>query len=119
MEYGGTFSQSIPVRGGKGREFALESRRSVHVSIRYFPRIGRNGPFHLEYPPGKKRERRDQRNPVTSADSINHPMHSEPDPEGALRNIREFCTFTIAPVTLAESVGVSLTETEEAVKSDL
>lgn len=51
---------------------------------------------------------------VTSADSINHPMHSEPDPEGALRNIREFCTFTIAPVTLAESVGVSLTETEEA-----
>ncbi len=52
---------------------------------------------------------------ITSADSINHPMHSEPDPEGALRNIREFCTFTIAPVTLAESVGVSLTETEEAV----
>ena len=51
---------------------------------------------------------------LSAAYTANHPMHGEPDPEGTLRDIRTFCYFTIAPVTLAESAGIALTETEEA-----
>jgi hypothetical protein len=51
---------------------------------------------------------------VTAADSVNHPMHRDPDPPALLRNPEGFCDYILAPMTLAESVGVSLTETEEA-----
>lgn len=51
---------------------------------------------------------------ITAADSVNHPRHSEPDPPALLRNPQSFCDYTLAPMTLAESVGITLTETEEA-----
>lgn len=54
---------------------------------------------------------------ITAADSVNHPMHSEPDPEGALRDIRWFCGFTIGPVALAEDEGILLTDAEETALS--
>ncbi len=50
---------------------------------------------------------------ITAADSVNHPMHRDPDPPALLRDPGSFCNYILAPFTLAESVGISLTEAEE------
>ena len=50
---------------------------------------------------------------ITAADSVNHPRHRDPDPPALLRDPSSFCDYILAPFTLAESVGISLTEAEE------